>query len=568
MKFSRATVIFLLMLFLPLIVEGQKSFHVSFTSEDYKGFKKNPKTTFKDSTQAVQYIRSLRGKALSKGYLAASVDGLKFKDNSCEVDFFLGKKFGNLHLEVDQNDLDYFKNEARLREKIVTNQPFRAIELGRFMESIHNSLLNNGYPFAKLSLVDVRMENENACGKLIVERNQRLKWKKINVKGDTAVSESYIANLLLIKPGDWYDESQLQFIAQRIAQVPFLSEIKPNEILYTPEGVELFVYLKSRPMSSINGFVGLQPDPILNRYFLTGELSLKLLNTLKRGELFDFRWQNVQAQTQQLNLRFNYPFILKSPFGIDGQFNLYKRDSTFLQLDGKGAIQYFMKGGNFVSFYYERNSSTLLSGAANNTSFSELASVSSNNYGVGLTKRSIDYLPNPSRGFSIEMSTSAGQRQTQKTDTSIVAKTLVFKGESKIEYYLPLAKRHVIRFANQTNFLSTPDIVQNELYRFGGLTTQRGFNEQEIFASTFTTFSLEYRFLLDRNSRAFLFYDHSFYERNSVGYFNDYPFGFGAGFSFGTAIGIFSIQYALGSQQNNPILFKDGKIHFGYIAYF
>jgi outer membrane protein assembly factor BamA len=79
---------------------------------------------------------------------------------------------------------------------------------------------------------------------------------------------------------------------------------------------------------------------------------------------------------------------------------------------------------------------------------------------------------------------------------------------------------------------------------------------------------VEYRFLLDQNSRAFLFFDQSFYERNSSGYAQDHPFGFGAGFSFGTPIGIFSIQYALGSQQNNPILIKNGKIHFGYIAYF
>ncbi len=568
MKFALTFVIFLLTLSLPLLVEAQKPFHVTFTTEDYKSFKKNPKTNFKDSAQAVRYIRQFRDKALRKGYLTASIDGMKFSKESCQIDFFLGEKFENLRLEVDQDDIDYFKKEMRIREKIITNQPFRAQELGIFMQSLHQSFLKNGYPFAKISLTNIRFNGNRTIGKLLVERNQRLKWKKINIKGDTAVSQSYISNLLLIKPGDWYDDSQLKWVTQRINQVPFLSELKPSEILYTPEGVELFVYLESKPMSSINGFVGLQPDPLQDRYFLTGEVALKLLNTLKTGELLDLKWQNIQAQTQQLNMRTNFPFLFKSPFGIDGRFNLYKRDSTFLDLNGRAAIQYFMKGGNFVSFYFERNSSSLLSGAANNTSFSELSSVTSNNYGVGMTKRNIDYLPNPSRGYSIEISTSAGQRQTQKTDTSAVERSLIFKGESLIEYYIPIAKRHVIRLANQTKFLSTPNIAQNELYRFGGLTTQRGFNEQEIFASTFSTFSVEYRFLLDQNSRAFLFYDHSFYERNSVGYLNDFPFGFGAGFSFGTPIGIFAIQYALGSQQNNPILFRNGKIHFGYIAYF
>ncbi len=568
MKFAQALVIFLLMLFLPVVAMSQKSFQISFTTNDYKSFKENPKLAFKDSTQAVQYIQEFRGKALSKGYLTASIDDMRFSKNTCEVNFYLGDKFGDLLLEVDQKDLDYFSKEIRLKEKLITKQPFRAKELGRFMQKLHNSFLTNGYPFAKLSLVDIQLNASQTKAKLLVERNQRLKWKKINVKGDTAVSQSYISNLLLIKPGDWYDESQLQFISERIAQVPFLSEIKPNEILFTQEGVELFVYLKSRPMSSVNGFIGLQPDLVQNKYFLTGELALRLLNTLKTGELFDLRWQNVQAQTQQLNIRTNFPFLFKTPFGIDGRFDLYKRDSTFLQLNGRAAFQYFMKGGNFISFYYERNASSLLSGAVNNTSFTELASVGSNNYGVGLTKRNVDYLPNPSSGYAVELSISAGQRQTQKNDTSAVNKSLVFKGECTLEYFLPLAKRHVFRVANFTNFLSTPNIVQNELFRFGGLSTQRGFNEQELFASTYSTVSVEYRFLLDKNSRAFLFFDQSFYERNSAGYFQDYPFGFGAGFTFGTPIGIFAIQYALGSQQGNPILFRDGKIHFGYIAYF
>ncbi len=567
MKFAPALVIFLLSL-ISLNGMTQESYRIQFMTDDYKGFKKNPKTDFNDSLALINYLKQFRAKALEEGYLTASLDEMEWQNKNCKVDFYLGQKFGQILLKVENEDLEYFKKEVRLREKLLTKQAFRAKELGLFMTTLHESLLSNGFPFAKVSLENIVISENNASAELTVERYQRLKWSKINIKGDTAISVSYISNLLQIKKGDWYDETQLQWISQRITQVPFLSEIKPNEILFTPEGVELFVYIKSQPMSSINGFVGLQPDLVQNRYFLTGELALKLLNTLKTGELMDLNWRNIQAQTQQLQVRANFPFLFKTPFGVDGKFNLYKRDSTFLDLKGKFGVQYFMKGGNFVTFYYERNSSSLLSGSSNNTSFTGLANVKSNNYGVGLTKRKVDYLPNPTRGFSIEINASAGQRQSQKNDTSNVVRSLIFKGESQIMFYFPLAKRHVLAIGNQTSFLSTPNIFQNELYRFGGLTTQRGFNEQEIFASTYSILSIEYRFLLDQNSRIFLFYDQSFYERNSEGYLNDYPFGFGGGLSFGTKIGIFSIQYALGRQQNNPVLFRNGKIHFGYIAYF
>ena len=107
-----------------------------------------------------------------------------------------------------------------------------------------------------------------------------------------------------------------------------------------------------------------------------------------------------------------------------------------------------------------------------------------------------------------------------------------------------------------------------ELLRFGGNLNQRGFMEDELLATSKTTGTLELRFILDQNSFLFAFYDQSWYERNTSNYLSDTPRGFGTGISFGTSVGIFSLSYALGQQFNNPILLRDSKIHFGYVAYF
>jgi hemolysin activation/secretion protein len=113
-----------------------------------------------------------------------------------------------------------------------------------------------------------------------------------------------------------------------------------------------------------------------------------------------------------------------------------------------------------------------------------------------------------------------------------------------------------------------PIIYQNEAFRIGGLSTLRGFNEEELFVTSFMTTTIEYRYLLERNSALFAFFDQAFYENSSANHLTDMPFGFGGGFSFGTNLGIFSISYGLGKQLNNPILVRNGKVHFGYIAYF
>jgi hypothetical protein len=50
--------------------------------------------------------------------------------------------------------------------------------------------------------------------------------------------------------------------------------------------------------------------------------------------------------------------------------------------------------------------------------------------------------------------------------------------------------------------------------------------------------------------------------------FNDKPYGLGAGLNFETKAGIFSFTYAVGSLQDEPLSFKEAKIHFGLVNLF
>jgi hemolysin activation/secretion protein len=149
-----------------------------------------------------------------------------------------------------------------------------------------------------------------------------------------------------------------------------------------------------------------------------------------------------------------------------------------------------------------------------------------------------------------------------------VKNSLMSRINLQYQHYFQLYGRNVLKLAANFESYYAPEIFQNELYRFGGINSFRGFNEEELFASTKLITTLEYRFIVDRNSNAFLFYDQAFYENNSLKYLKDYPFGLGTGFSFGTKLGIFTISYALGKQLNNNLDFRSGKIHFGYTAYF
>jgi outer membrane translocation and assembly module TamA len=562
---------FILAVFIVFIVFGlhsQKTYSISFTTENFKKVKKNYTYEFKDSVSAIRYVKEMREFAVKKGYLLASIDSISIKNKIISVAFFVGEKFNSARLELAAEDLQFLKRNSRLTEKYIASIPFNPNEISKVMRATHDATTSNGYPFSKVYLEKIKFEQTDLVAKLVIEKGQLLRFIKINIKGDSTISKLFISSLLDIREGQFFDETKLKTITKKISQVSFIKEIKPHELLFTKEGVELFLYLQSNPISSINGAVGLQPNPVTNQVGLTGELNLKLLNVIHRGESVNLSWRSIQEKTQVLNSKINYPFLFKSPFGIDFQFQLYKRDTSFLELKSRLGVQYFLKGGNFIKVFYQNNSSNLLSGGKNNPAFSNLSSVRTNAYGITLLKRELDYIPNPSRGITLQVEIAIGTRKSQVSDTTSVLKSTTYRSFIQVEWFIPITARHILRFGNTSEFYYAPVFYQNEVYRFGGQSSMRGFNEEELYGTYRSVFTAEYRYLLDKNSHIFAFFDQGFYENNAVKYYKDKPFGFGTGFSFGTNIGIFSISYAMGKQFDNTLKFSSGKVHFGYIAYF
>lgn len=548
--------------------EAQNSYVVEHHPDSFQQVTRKFQTKFKDSMDLVEYLSSIQLKAIKKGYLLYSIDSIQYEKASARVFHHTGNKFEQTNLTIDGDQLQFLRKHSAVSEKLITHLNFNSNEVSRLLKTIHETYLNNGYPFANVRLEAIDLTDDILNAHIAITTGPLLHWRNIIVKGDSSLSVKYISNIIGINEGDLYSEAPLKLITNKIEQVPFLNELSTHELLFTNKGVDLYLYIESNPVSSINGIVGFQPDPQSEKLTVTGDINLKLLNVLKRGELLNMRWQSIQAQTQSLSSRLNYPFLFNTPFGIDLSFNLYKRDTSFLDLNTSIGIQYFLNKGNYIKGFYQNKSSNVLSGGSNNPSFVNLGFARNHMYGLAYHSSQVDYLPNPSRGHTFYIESSVGNRNYRASDTLEFQRTTTVRGQLEIEYFIPLSKRHVLRVANSTEFYSADDIFENELFRFGGLNSQRGFNEDEIYASTKTTSTIEYRFLLDRNSHVFVFGDGTWYENNASSYVNDTPFGFGVGFAFSTNLGVFSISYALGKQFDNPILFSDSKIHFGYIAYF
>ncbi|MBD99186.1 MAG: hypothetical protein CMO34_05020 [Verrucomicrobia bacterium] len=536
-----------------------------------------------DLKEARKIAQSMLSSLYQQGYLAASIDSIVHVDNEIRLLVAEGSKYKWVQLKKGNLSEEEIQN-IDLSNRLFLNRPFSPKNLSALYDRVVDYFENNGYPFASVQLDSLTIDNEQQLSaSLSVDRGAFYAIDSIKIMGDEKSTERYLLRHLMLKEGNPYNEKSFSSISKKISEIPFIEETQAHELQFFESGLKLLLYPKKKKTSRFDGIVGLLTDEGDGSIELTGDVDLNLVNSFNRGENIRFNWRKLKGNQQDLNINLLYPYFLNSNFGLDVNFKLFKRDTTFIDLQSRLGINYRLAPGQELRMYYSNKSSRLLSRGRflNNqlSSIPNLGDININAFGVGYRTINFDYLFNPRQGKSINIEFSAGQKRLQKiasleeTNPSIYQdvqlKTNQFDGMLELEYFIPVKQRSTIKFGNQSASTFSENLYQNELLRIGGLKKLRGFDEESINASTYSIFTLEYRFLLDRNSYLSLFTDAAFYEQNTLnGYDSDNPLGFGAGINFETNAGVFAFNYAIGKQRGNAIQFRAAKIHFGFINFF
>ena len=514
----------------------------------------------------------------NQGYITATIDSITDKVEESTIYIRAGEQYKLKHLlpgNLDEEILSYLK----YNKKLFSLKTFKYHEIENLLIKTINYYENNGYPFASIKLDSVEINDGSISAKINLNKNHKVVIDSIIINGSKKTNPVFIYNYIGISQGDLYDESKIKKIKNRLNELQFLNQTKPLELSFGKNENKLNLFLEDRKASQFNGIIGALPDnnnP--SKILFTGDAFFKLQNTLARGELFEFNWRKLQSQTQDLKIQIVYPFILNTPFGIDYKLSIYKRDTTFLTVNNNLGIQYWLKGGNYLKAFIQNKTSTGLSTKSieNYKPATDIADISARNYGLEIKKDLYDYRFNPRKGYSFIVSASAGTRKiisnsilNQSAKNNIDLKSAQYNGEINLEYYIPFFNKTTLKISSKSAYLIGKTLFNNELFRIGGLKTLRGFDEESIFASSYSILNIEYRYLLEQNSYFHVFWNGAYYESKTLNSSTkDKPYGFGMGISFESKPGIFSISYALGKEFENPILIRAGKVHFGFVSYF
>lgn len=568
------TVLSLLWLFQ---LTAQEQYGLEVRGTDGK-IKLDYKENFRDTNSRSLELRSLLDALYDRGYLEARCDSV-FCDSLNMLAFLhRGPLYKTAPIQY-ANDTSGLVAQSGLKEK-----PFRsAVYSKKRRDEICNEPLtwleNNGYPFAKVWLDNYSLDSGRVSAKVFVTPGARIVIDSLVRKGNVKVSRNFIYRYLGIRSGMLYSELVIRRIPKRLKDLPFASMERPPEVAFYENKARIYLYLNKKKSSSFSGILGVLPNSqVPGKVLINGDVKLKLLNSFGQGELIDLNWRSLEKGTQDLKVKLNYPYLLTTPLGLDYEFYLYKKDTSYLTLQHNIGIRYLLGGTNYLQVFTEIFSSDLINAAGLETAtvLPAFADVSRNMFGLEYLSENLDYRLNPRKGLRIKASGSAGIKTIHKNEQinpalydSLNLKSGQFQALLKMQGFIPLFRKQTMLVDLGGGWIYNETLFDNELFRLGGISSLRGFDEESLSANAYGTLLLEYRYLFEQNSFLAVFWNGAWLERSThASYLSDLPWGIGAGISFDTKIGIFSLYYALGSQQQNPLSFKQSKIHFGVSTYF
>ena len=556
---------------------AQYSLHLKFNDEQKISKRFNKYINFSNEEGFNKELQKAISQLQSFGFLTVNVDSIVSLNVNKTAYLTLGERYKWTELKIDKKDALVFA-DAGLNEKSYMQHYFSPKELTKIHSRLLDYLENNGYPFTSIRFDSVVISTSSISAKLKIEKNRLILIDSIKQEPSEVVSKNFITHYLQLKEGSLYSEKRNAEISKKLKQLPFLKETKPALIRITDKTTKLYLFLDKKNASQFDGIIGLLPDQKGKTVF-TGDVKIKLQNNiLKAGELLELNFRRLQLQTQDIFVRANYPYLLSSPVGTDYSIKIYRKDTTFVDVNNSIGIQYLFDGLNNIKLFYKQRNASLISTAAyeNTTVLPEFADMKTVSYGIGCTIEKVDYKFNPRKGINFNLQAGAGNRTIKQNPRinenaykDINLFSAQYQAEMNIQYFLPLAQKATFKIGIQSASIISQKIFRNELFRIGGLKTLRGFDEESIFASAYVIPTLEYRYLFEENSALFLFIEGAWYESKSgVNNLNDTPLSFGTGINFETKAGIFSLNYALGKQFSNSFDIRTGKIHFGIINKF
>ena len=514
----------------------------------------NTQFGFKDYLSLKREVDTFHFKLEQIGYIENELQSLQKKNDSSYVAiFFFGKKYNSIKVFYSKKDFDK-KELLQITSEITDDYfilPFEEIESS--LQKLNTLKTDKGNVFAKLRLEKIKKENNTSLSAhLILEGGPKRTIDGIVIKGYEKFPKSFLKYYAGIKTGIIFNQKKIVTKSELLNTLGFVSNIKPPEALFKKDSTTVYFYLKKQNNNLFDGILGFATDEETQKLKFNGYLNLELNNNLNFGEQFILNYKADGNDQQNFRVKANLPFLFRTPFGLGLELKIFKRDSTFVTTEQQVRITYQINtSSNSYIGYKSYDSSNLqdeiFAGPPIEDFNSKFLTL-----GISYSKKQNNTLfPIKSH---IALDSEIGTRELKNSKES------QFRVSSIFSYIFNLNFKNSIYLQNTSSVLSSDTYLTNELFRFGGINSIRGFNENSIDASLYTVLNTEYRYQFNEGMYLHSIIDFAYFENQTLLLKQKlYSFGFGMGLN--TKAGIFKFNIANGNSDDQDFSFSNTKIH-------
>ncbi len=548
---------------------------------------------FADKLMAVEHLNYQVDSLREIGYLALSVDTLHADSTKMTARVHLGKKYlfgqlrnGNIEKDVYEKATKFHKSDELHWNSVKTVRT-----------ALLKSLVDKGYLQANVWLDDFEFNKDVISAALYAEKGNQFTIDSIRLKGNVELDANYLQKYFRLEEGQPVSQRLLDMVERRASQSAiFKTNGQPGFVVKENGRSDILLNLEKRKASAFDLIFGFIPNPVNQitdkKLRIVGEGSLNLVNPFGGGRRLIVDYEQLEPQSPRMDLALDWPYMFNKLIGFSGNFNLYKQDTSFVNVDFNVGASYNFGGNNELSFFWNRTSSFLQEidtlSVKTNRVLPPSIDYSQNLYGLRLNYDQRNAPRSPTKGYFIHVKGAVGNRLIEPTAdiTNLIdendptfdfatlyagvnERKLTASTELIAEKYFPLKERSTILVRNRTALKFLSNYFENDLYRLGGISNIRGFDEQSLLASKFNLTTLEYRFLLGEESFFSIFGDGAFLKDDREAFdVSNSALGIGGGIDLATGAGIFKLNLAIGKQDQTSFDLNRSRIHIGYINVF
>ena len=500
-------------------------------------------------------------KALEKyGYLESSLLGIKkLSDSTASATYYLGKKY--TQLKIDYSNTPFTQNEIALISKNTKENYFiiPILQSRDVLEKLNQLQTKNGNTFGKLKLTNLTTQDTIVIATLKTSEKSKRIIDSITIKGYEKFPKSFITYFAGIKKGAVFDNKQVIKKNNALNSLGFANSIKPPQALFEKEKTTLYLYLEKQNFNTFDGIIGFATNEQTQNIVFNGYIDLVLNNNLNYGEQFVLKYKADGADQESLTLKTQLPYLFKTPFGIQAELNIFRRDSTFSSTSQSLNVSYQISPSSKAHIgIVGKTSNELLS---ENQNLENLKDFSSSFLTTGITFIKFQQNTLFPVKTALNLDIGIGNRKTTSKNTKQVTISNV------INYSLNFNQKNSIYLQNTTNVMTSDTYLTNELFRFGGINSMRGFLENNIDASMFSVLNTEYRYLVNQQTYLHSIIDVGYFE-NKILKQKEKLYSIGIGLAMSTKAGLLKFSMANGNIDGQAFKFSNSKIHLSLASQF